>query len=1328
MSYEVIRVDGDNLRKPLRIIPILILGLLILSILPLAGVVEGSSRSHRTDAKPLSKQPPMPGLQNILPINEPLPGNDKADYTATIVIKGDTPYSEVQKLYEKFSQQKITLHGREYPMTASRIVKNREGDYVFKVVGPLSKIREIVQGAASIIKNVMGKPMLSIQSMEPPRSFDGSMEKPTFNLKDAPKDKEPDTFIIRSLIGADQAYADYGVTGDGVVIAIVDTGVDYGHPDLQDKLMYYVGSWPTATTTIREPLVIDADESHLMIMQSVTPNSSGWLNVNGSTFLIIEPLLTSINATKDYYVGDLSSASGVFKFGMTDVITPAYGTVQIGVVMVDPDTAGNYTVAYFDMNDNGYFTDPEDVMVTYDGDRIIFSEDLWMSLGVAGGFFYDLAFALSDVGGIYPGWDLSGNYLSIFYDFYGHGTSCAGAAAGSGEASILGLGIAPSAKILGVKGLWWGNVEAGMLFAAGFAVDTNGVWFYTGNKFADIISNSWGISNFVYDLSGFGYDFEAMFVNGLMTPGFIDPDYPGVMIVFAAGNGGGGYGTVTSPGAALVPLTVGASTSMHIYTYLIGYGSWTDDNIVSWSARGPTPVGYVKPDVVNVGAWGFTVAPVGIDYTDFGGTSYATPLTAGALALMYEEVKKAGRDIDPFTMKTILKATADPLGYTPFDQGAGRVNVYRALTYLHYAIYGDIPSGASPELMMFTDTLPIMRDKLGERWVWSWMDYIPSYFLQYLGTFFFPASILPGETEMEAFDYSIYVPDIEQGGSKEFNFAMFNKFPYPANFTMEPVKMKIRSIPIERSVTLSLDEDETITYDHIILSQRSVSHYADLMEVEVYMPFTSMDIDNDYNPDFDTEIFAFVWINDTNGNGYPDLDERAAIDIGYSYSNHNHVQIQHPYALLNSFGPNAKLVLRVILYRDSPYYTLENQKVKVKITYYQYVKADDIELYCKTATPQPLSHTSRRRPPSTPQCTSGIIEPGQTLYVNGKIKVPTYAAPTVYQRYIKVTVSYPTGDTKTYYMPLSYTVYTTLSSPFTSKYLTSGYRYFREPYTFDKIKGHNDWGWRYEAGDWRVFYVDITTPDIWTFEVQAKWSDLYTSLITYTLGPDGQFAGLYYGESVSYHYYIGAGRFLWMNTGIGRTPISRSVKTFPTTTYRYGLYPQSEPVKQRLGVYTVIVRTATFGGSRLPEKFSVEVKPIRRGKLLPNTPQGTTGEVSTYLRIPYPVTSLTPMVGFSPYPYFTYQGMCTDANISPTSYQGNYRANYPFRFRLEWENVCGPDYRDDISVVYAAEIPYLTVYYRYGGTYYQYTDYYPFEDWVITAGPYFTWWIFGGPE
>jgi hypothetical protein len=75
-------------------------------------------------------------------------------------------------------------------------------------------------------------------------------------------------------------------------------------------------------------------------------------------------------------------------------------------------------------------------------------------------------------------------------------------AAGRGKATYnlgyLGpqrlIGIAPGAKVLGVKGLWWGMVEPGMMWAAGFDVNHDGQWYWTEQKRAHVISNSWGIS------------------------------------------------------------------------------------------------------------------------------------------------------------------------------------------------------------------------------------------------------------------------------------------------------------------------------------------------------------------------------------------------------------------------------------------------------------------------------------------------------------------------------------------------------------------------------------------------------------------------------------------------------------------------------------------------------------------------------------------------------------------------------------------------------------------------------------------------------------------
>jgi subtilisin family serine protease len=125
-----------------------------------------------------------------------------------------------------------------------------------------------------------------------------------------------------------------------------------------------------------------------------------------------------------------------------------------------------------------------------------------VSFGVAGGYFYDWGLWFDVYAKFYPGWDLAGNYLSIFYDYDGHGTACSSVAAGRRKATYnlgyLGpqrlIDIAPGAKVLGVKGLWWGIVEPGMMWAAGFDVNHDGQWYWTEQKRAHVISNSWGIS------------------------------------------------------------------------------------------------------------------------------------------------------------------------------------------------------------------------------------------------------------------------------------------------------------------------------------------------------------------------------------------------------------------------------------------------------------------------------------------------------------------------------------------------------------------------------------------------------------------------------------------------------------------------------------------------------------------------------------------------------------------------------------------------------------------------------------------------------------------
>jgi subtilisin family serine protease len=154
----------------------------------------------------------------------------------------------------------------------------------------------------------------------------------------------------------------------------------------------------------------------------------------------------------------------------------------------------------------------------------------------------------------------------------------------------------------------------------------------------------------------------------------------GVVVVAAAGNEGyvkyetvegaatEGYRSIsiTDPGNADLVITVGATHRFKPHTYGVSY----------FSSRGPTGDGRIKPDIVAPGEKIESVTP-NTDTARKDGTSMATPHVSGAAALLmarYEEL--IGR---PGRIKKILTSTATDLGRERYFQGAGMVDILRAL-------------------------------------------------------------------------------------------------------------------------------------------------------------------------------------------------------------------------------------------------------------------------------------------------------------------------------------------------------------------------------------------------------------------------------------------------------------------------------------------------------------------------------------------------------------------------------------------------------------------------------------------------------------------------
>jgi hypothetical protein len=153
----------------------------------------------------------------------------------------------------------------------------------------------------------------------------------------------------------------------------------------------------------------------------------------------------------------------------------------------------------------------------------------------------------------------------------------------------------------------------------------------------------------------------------------------GVVVVTAAGNRGfdrrdqeqAAYGdyryiSITDPGNAEGVITVGSTHRMLPHNYGVSY----------FSSRGPTGDGRTKPDLVAPGERIDSCA-LNDYFETMDGTSMAAPHVSGAAALLLSRHRELIGQ--PRRVKEILCRTATDLGREPRFQGAGMVDVLRAL-------------------------------------------------------------------------------------------------------------------------------------------------------------------------------------------------------------------------------------------------------------------------------------------------------------------------------------------------------------------------------------------------------------------------------------------------------------------------------------------------------------------------------------------------------------------------------------------------------------------------------------------------------------------------
>lgn len=285
--------------------------------------------------------------------------------------------------------------------------------------------------------------------------------------------------------------------------------------------------------------------------------------------------------------------------------------------------------------------------------KIIGADKVWTDYGVTG---KGITICIIDTGIDYNHPALGGGFGPSFkvisgYDFVnndndpmddlGHGTHVAGIAAANGG----GLkGVAPDAKLVAYKVLGADGFGYDSWVVAGIERSTDPDQNPNTNDALDVVNMSLGD-----------------------TPSEDDPVVEalnnavdlGIIFAVAAGNGYYNF-TIVSPGIAEKAITVAATD--------------TNDATAELSSKGPTQDLHLKPDVAAPGVEIYSSIPGG-QFTNYSGTSMASPHVAGAIALLLE--KHPGWT--PEIVKAALMQSAKPSAESIWNQGAGRIDVRKAI-------------------------------------------------------------------------------------------------------------------------------------------------------------------------------------------------------------------------------------------------------------------------------------------------------------------------------------------------------------------------------------------------------------------------------------------------------------------------------------------------------------------------------------------------------------------------------------------------------------------------------------------------------------------------
>jgi len=1061
-----------------------------------------------------------------------------------------------------------------------------------------------------------------------------------------------DASRIGEITGSSIVKKKYNASGNGTVIAIVDTGVDFSNPDIQHSL---------ARDKFNHPIMLDPDGQGIVLTNStffayVDDNkiirnytkpipshmtSSAYVTSDG-VFLDISkggkgseiPIYNSFfpqlgtvifngTLTNDMKIGEdnrnyIKSKSGVYHLGVIyqGALQGQFARIQVvPVLVVDSFTAGVYDTIIPDLSTSWKdytrsdlksgeepdydfdFTDEKPIVLGSGNEFLVYDSNgdgkndfsagtvganVLDVYGVIRNDFTNIDDNLNAINGtLLPTLDPDGGFFGIMTDFMGHGTSSAASITSRGQETYdiynntkkySIIGVAPNAKILPVKALWFGDTVYGWLWSAGFENKDHN-WEFSGKPRVDIISNSWGVSNFPSFNSSPGMDVLSLILSVLATPHSLDDDYPGVTIISSAGNSGHGYGTMGLPNASPFGISVGATTN----NVFVGYGPFKDqprfgntidhyNHVVDFSSRGPSSIGDPKPDIMSIGAHGFTPSNVLKTQKDskdesfslFGGTSMAAPIVSGSVAILMEEMTKQSQDYDSFLIKNILMSTATDLNNDPFTQGSGLANIESALNYVHgddevFIVYNDASYQNIKKIIE-----PAM-DNINSTSIGFEKFQFPSKSLPM--TSWFAGQLFPGDRTTATFTIKNPTNDTLTVNIKSKNLSLISKTQF--NGTTIPrqqdsILNKTNSF-IPNYVQLS-DVNNHDELGDFFNEQNPIPDKSSLMILNVNFPFDEFmnSTSNVYADEIKiASLYLYDWV-DSNNNTKITSDELSMINRSGSWGTVQELRVSEPQEKFEG-------VPLVGVYPVPSKYSYWLGDTKQNSTSMEYTLS--ASYYQKDDWSVMWPETEIISVPSNDISTIDVT-----------LVAPTDLQTGVYQGFLTFE-----SDQHTVNAPVSFVIKQSILEN-DSTVLIKGKQSDDILYGSGYTKGAFDMVNRYMAGDWRQYYFDIQNESINSASIELSWITDDTNLAVFVMDPSGKIIQTNVPSGVFGHF-LGWPSLDWL----GNSPFSQGGGFYPvknkddTSTVLYA------PINQT-GTYTLLTHSTLFGGSSTTEPITLAAK------------------------------------------------------------------------------------------------------------------------------------------